>query len=302
MPLNETTLRPGLLVGLKTSVKGNVTYSKKELEGDEQGGKVISRWETERVTADAVEQEKATTVRSAARSLISAVCVRSAFGLLCPKAKKDELQAAFTAAGQLVAAFNAESRITKVELNYITGEIAENDEKAIRAIGSEVRDLMEAMQEGLRTLDVKAVRDAASKAKSVSQMLSPEAAAKVQDAVDVARATAREIVKAGETLAKEIDQQAINRIGELRTAFLDLDSTADVAAPIADGVAIELPVTEAEFADRTRAQADALPEIEVEHETVELAAEGGGSVEVVVPDIDAVIKQAQSEASPQIEL
>ena len=43
------------------------------------------------------------------------------------------------------------------------------------------------MEQGLQNLDVKSIRDAASKAKSIGQMLAPEAAVRIQLAIDAAR-------------------------------------------------------------------------------------------------------------------
>ena len=67
------------------------------------------------------------------------------------------------------------------------------------------------------------MRNAANKAESVGKMLEPNAKTNVERALTIARTAAREIVKAGETGAAEIDQVAIQRLVEARTAFLDLD-------------------------------------------------------------------------------
>ncbi len=93
----------------------------------------------------------------------------------------------------------------------------------MRAINAEVRGLLDEMTIGLRRLDVDAVRDAAQRARSMGQMLTPNAAERVQVAIDAARSTARRMVRAGEQAAREIDAATLASIASARTAFLDLD-------------------------------------------------------------------------------
>ncbi len=256
-----STIRPGLLVSLKTSIKGNVSYTKTELQADDFNGdgELVARWETERRISDAVEHKTSTEVRSKARSIIGSVCAQSAFGLLCPDSKEAELSAAIERAQSVVFTFNATAKTTRIELNVLRGRIAQDDVQAVQAISSEIRDLLSTIETGLAKLDVKAVREAASKARNIGQVLSPAAQSKVQDAIDIARAAARKIVSAGEQVATEIDREAIAAIAKTRTAFLDLDSISDVAAPAAEGRGVDFaPVEEIEVATH------AAPKIELD--------------------------------------
>jgi hypothetical protein len=238
---NIETLRPGFLISLKTSVRGNVKYEKRDI-GQEvtDDGATVTEWETTRVISDPAEFKKAGEARSKARSLISAVCVNSAFGLLCPEAAQEELDQAVKSAHALVDAFNETASLTRVSVYVMVGKIAADDVEAVRAINSEVSDLLGQMQEGLKTLDVRAIRDAAAKAKNIGQMLSPDAAVRIQMAIDAARSSARKIVQAGETAAAEIDLKAIRMVTEARTAFLDLDEAKEIAAPKQAGRAVDL--------------------------------------------------------------
>jgi hypothetical protein len=232
-----TTLRPGLLVAVRTSIKGNVHYSTKDLPLDFQAYEdsatvaAVTKWETTKVVADPEEQERATKARSNARSAIQTVCAKSDFGLLCPLDKEAKLDAALDVALAIVREFNDTTNITKLSFNVLRGKIEADDVRAIRAINQEMRDLVDAMGEGMRNLDVETIRNAANKARSVSQMLTPQAQERIKGAIDLARKTAREIVKAGETGAAEVDRLAIAKLSEARTAFLDVDIAGDVQAP-----------------------------------------------------------------------
>jgi hypothetical protein len=242
MTIKTSTLRPGLLVSLKTSITGNVKYRKIDLEADHEtsDGARQARWETERTIADAADYEKARKVRGKAGSLIRGVCANSAFGLLCPETAAEELEAAIKAARAMTEEFNNESSLSRLSVNVLIGRIAPDDVEAVKAINSELRDLLSDMEKGLRNLDVKVVREAAGKAKQIGNMLSPDAAARVQIAIEAARSSARKIVAAGEQAATEIDLRAIRAVTEARTAFLDLDEVREISSPAVEHRSLDL--------------------------------------------------------------
>lgn len=250
--IQASTLRPGLLVSLKTSVRGNVQYQKTTIETDHrvETGEQVARWETKRIVSDAEEQEMAIKARGQAMQAIRSVCSASAFGLLCPDNRKDELDAGIVEARRIAEEFNGKARLTRLYVNVIAGRIAPDDVEAVKAINSEVRDLLDDMQEGVKALDAKMIRDAANRIRSVGQMLNQDAQVRLQFAIDAARKTAREIVKAGEGAAMEIDRRALSTITESRTAFLDFDeATPVVAAASASGRAVDLDPSVREASD-----------------------------------------------------
>jgi len=107
-------------------------------------------------------------------------------------------------------------------------------------------------------LDVKTVREAATRARSLGAMLSEDASEQVQDAIQMARRAARAIVKAGEEGEVEISREALDTLARARTSFLDLDDAREVAVPATVGRGIDLPMVAAdEFGD------DDLPDFSV---------------------------------------
>ena len=236
-----STLRPGLLVSLKSQIVGGVSYATREIEAEhlDDDGAMRAKWETDKTVENPEEHAAAVKVRGRARSLITGICSGSTFGLLCPEHKRDALMAAIWEAREVSEEFNATARVTRISVNVIIGRVAQDDVEAVRAINSEVRDLMDAMESGLRGLDVEKVRDAANKARSISAMLSPEAAARAKVAIDTARSAARQIVKAGETAAIEIDETVMRNITSAKAAFLDLDDAVEIQAPVVVGRAVD---------------------------------------------------------------
>ena len=253
--LNSRTIRPGRLVGLKTTIRGGVEYSTTVIEEEHltDSGAEAARWETERRIADPDEFERAKTARSKARTAITRVCVPSDFGYLCPEDRVADLEAGVAEARRIAEAFNASSQVTHLGVNVITGRILPDDQEAVKAINSELSSLLSQMERGIQRIDVKAIREAADQAKRIGAMLSPDANERVQKAVEIARQQARELVKAGEAAATAVDQAALASITETRMAFLDFDGATEVKAPEAEGLAIDLmPAdTEAVFAPVT---------------------------------------------------
>ena len=242
MAISTSTLRPGLLVSLKTSIRGNVSYRTLELETDhltEEGAR-RAKWETERTISDPEEHEAGIKVRSKIRGLIVACCAQSAFGLLCPENAAGDLDKAIADARELADTYNAKARLTRVAVFVIAGRIAPDDVEAVKAINSEIRDLLADMERGVRTLQVEVIREAANKARAIASMITPEAAARVQVAIDTARSAARTIVKAGEVAGLEIDAKALRAITEAKGAFLDLDEAQEVQVPTEQARAIDL--------------------------------------------------------------
>lgn len=240
MTLVNTTLRPGLLVGLKTSVRGGVKYDRVDLENDAS----VSKWTTTRTIEDPEEHDRAVKARSKARQIITRVCSDTEFGLLCLQSNADLLEQAISEARSIADEFNRTASHTRLTIRAITGKVADNDVTAIREINNEVRELIDELARGVETLDVERIRDVASRAKEVGKVLTPSAQASVQLAVDTARqnanAVAKQIRDKGEQALIEIDQLAVRQIREQRTAFLDLSEPVETAAPAYQARSIEL--------------------------------------------------------------
>lgn len=243
IPANNT-LRPGLLVAVSTSITGNVSYVRKDLET----GRVIpqnskehfARWETERTITDKVEHEAAQTARNKARLAVSKVCYQTAFGLMALEADAPDLEAAIAEANKIVADFNADAKLSRLRFFAVTGRVAQDDVTAVKAISTEVRDLLDDMKSGLENLDAKTARDAATKLKQVGNMLSEQAQVRIELAIKDVRAMASKIAKAGTQAATEIDRATLRRITETRAAFLDIDMAGEIRTPVPVGRAVDL--------------------------------------------------------------
>ena len=262
-----STMKPGLLVSLKTSVTGGVQYFRHEIEKEhtDESGALVARWETSRNIPDPQEFEAAATARSKARSIVSAACCSSSFGLLCPSDQQDALEVAIREAQEVAAAHNRVAQRTHVEVYVLVGRIAQDDAEAVRAISAEIRELLDAMQAGIKAADPEAIRDAANKARALGGMLSENVSGKVSEAITEARKAAREIVKrvqkSGELAADVVKELSVQRIEGARFSFLDMEGGAVVEAEAPAARGLDLPA-----ADATTEPAAALTEVQRELE------------------------------------
>lgn len=221
------TIRPGILVSLKTSVSGGVVYERKDIEPEHSfgGDGKRSKWETTRTVQDADEFETACKTRIAAGDRIRNACMKTGFGLVCPQAKIAALDEAVATSRREVDAFNASSRISKISLGVMRGQIASSDSEAVLAISQEVRTLLDQINGGVAKLDVSAIREASSAARKMEQMLDEQQAGIVSAAVVAARAAAREIVRRverdGEDAAVVLQSLKIDAIDTARFAFIE---------------------------------------------------------------------------------
>jgi len=229
--IRTAIMRPGILVSLRTSLDGGVSYNRVDLEHDrDASGADVARWETKRVIDDPEEHARAVKIRGKARSEIAKHCTPTSFGLLCRLDRVDELNEAVRRARAMCDSFNASATYSRVNVYVLTGRIAETQEEATRAIAREITDLLDEMNAGIRDVNPEAIRKAAAKAKAIGAMLDASKASAVQSAVAQARKAAREIVKrvekGGEDSIKVAKTLSVSTkpIEAARFAFLDLDA------------------------------------------------------------------------------
>lgn len=248
-------LKPGLLVSLKTTLRGGVKYEKVDLNHERNGVTEVEEWQTRREVADVTEWQRGTECRSKASNAIRRACVATDFGLLCPRDREAELDAGIEAARVLVDEFNASARYSRLGVFVVRGRIADSDAEAARAIADEVRGLLDQMQSGIAKLDVAAIRDAANRARSLGAVLTDGQRAGVERAIDAARSAARKIVarveKAGEDAQVVLAEINSGPIEAARFAFLDIAEGGEVApepiGPVLDAgrvAGIEVPELE----------------------------------------------------------
>ena len=227
------TIRPGLLVVVKSTVFGGVTYQRTDLDAEgmpvEEGG-AVARWETTRIIEDKDEHDRAVKARSQAVSLIRKQCQETTFGMLCPEANEGALDVAIAAARAVVDAHNATAANTKISIHTLKGRVASNDAEAARAITAEIGALVVQMDQGIAKLDAKAIRAAADRAREMSAMLDDSVKGKIDAAIEQARKAARTIVK---RIEKDGEDKAIvmmdiqrGQIESARIAFLDMSGDA----------------------------------------------------------------------------
>jgi hypothetical protein len=244
--IKSTVIRPGWLVSVNTKLSGGVEYRRIPLDASgepAQPGAEVTRWETIKTVIDPEEYDRATKVRSKARALITKVCHGSAFGDLCPEDQVGGLDAAAREARRIVAEFNASAKHSEISIFVLKGHVASNDAEAAQAITSEIADLVVQMKTGIETLDTKAIRDAADRAREISAMLDDSQKTKIDGAIAQARKAAREITKRieknGEDKAIVMLDIQLGQIESARIAFLDMSTLPETPTEALPAVTVQ---------------------------------------------------------------
>lgn len=201
----------GILVSLKTSVSGGVTYTRRDLEEVVQGRNVVSRWETTKLVRDQDELRRATEARNRASYTVRRVCTHTSFGLVCPASRAADLDAAIVEARRIAEEHNASARFSRVEIHVLCGRVDGSSPEAIRAIASELGEILSGLTSATERLDVPAMREAASRALQIVGLLPDDLAAEIRRMVDAARTAAR-AVKRGDAADTEPVLSAVRRI------------------------------------------------------------------------------------------
>jgi hypothetical protein len=242
------TLKPGYLVSLSVRSSGGVRYERQDLDKteDEEGKTRVTKWETTKIVADPAEHEAAGKLRSKCRNMISRVCARSAFGLLCPTDKVNALDDAIAEARGMVTAFNGKAKASQLSVYVLKGKIAETDQEAAEAIADELKGLLGEMRNGILMQDVDAIRDAATTALQMGKMLDEQTTRKIGAAVEEARNIASEIrrrlAEEADTVAGYVQEVKLINLSESRFAFLDTDAVGE--APKVEAAVREVEVDE----------------------------------------------------------
>lgn len=227
-------LKPGLMVALATKIDPPPTYRKTNEATDHASAVEVRSWEAEVTVQLPEEYDRAKKVRGRARSLMTGACIVTPFHvLMCPTDRVGQLDEAEAEARRIVREFNESATFYRVDLQTFRGQVEEDSTRAAQAVGEEVRSLLDSMERSIRLGDVKAARDAAVQAKSISRLLEGAEAEKVTLAVRSLRQLAREVVDKvqgqAEELLEVVTEERLRPIAAARMVFLDPEQVAEGA-------------------------------------------------------------------------
>ena len=195
----EFALKPGVLVVVKSSVRGGAEYDRQELSTDgldPAGAKQIRSWQTVQRVSDPDELAEARRVRGYAVGAIWNRASVTPYGLIVSDDRLEALAEAVERARERVDAFNAKARHVRVTLRVLkTRLVPEEASEAFEAEAEETLEDLEARVDA-ESLDVEETRKAADRATALAEVLDGSLAsrvlAKIQEARAAATAAARE--------------------------------------------------------------------------------------------------------------
>ena len=215
---NSKYIKDGYLVVGGVTQSGCIKYSYTDRTSDKKGEKLQENWATHKVVLSVVEQKdvsnKCYTLRRKVAALGTSI---NDFGVYVPRLLANELEAVLSIVNDEVDAYNKNSKYTSLDSNFTVFEISGGDEKVAKAIYSNTVTLLETINECIEKGDIKALRYAAAKIQSVSDLLPGDTGLKLKSQVLVTRNAAKKAVKAeGDSGTK--NQKLERVVKELRRA------------------------------------------------------------------------------------
>lgn len=239
-------VRPGLLVSMRTSIKGGVSYRREDLVDEIEGEGTRTEWKTEKKVENADEYTRARRLRARVVTLIGGACVKTAFTYICPLENEALLDERIAEAQAACDAFNEEAVHSQVTFDLMRGRYMEDTKETVQAVRREIHELLEELNSALKAGEVQSIRDVAARATQMGRLLEEgtEARSALERAVKESRRVAGQLVKrikeGADAVAEVLAGANVSLIATARHTF-DEDETGEIVddAPGMPAVALE---------------------------------------------------------------
>ena len=183
-----------IVVVVRCSVKGGVSYQISEEETRQEGAAEHSEWKTEKTISDVEERKAALNTAQRIRRSFGRLGVPLDIGIVIPMARMSDYEEQHAANRKEVDGFNATStysRLSYVALPIIVG----TSEEAARYVMESIRDALQVLRDSLTDGDVQRAKDALRELKGVDQILRREFSEQAAEAVKEAQSQVRAMGK-----------------------------------------------------------------------------------------------------------
>lgn len=225
------------MVRLRTRIVGGVSRESVTIDSKVEAYRHTTVSEVTKIVEWPEEHAEATLIRNQARGMITK-WVSSSFlvGDMCELENEEAITQASVEARDLIENFNSGSRYSRIELVFGMYTVAGSQAASIESLREELKDLLEAMENGIGSLNPMAIRAAAKKAKTLSEVLDKDQAKEIDEAIQLARSAATEIVrrveKDGEDAAEVLSGIEVEGLKTARFSFLDHSDLEEVEVDI----------------------------------------------------------------------
>jgi hypothetical protein len=222
------SLKPSLLVAVQISRVGGVTYARgaaSEESGDNYEKKT---WETTKEIPNVAEFKTAEAAAAECRRLISAICYRTSFGLLCSKDREKELTEAVKVVKAKIADVNSALQTVRLTASVIRAEISSSDQEAAQAVVQEIGGFLAELTSAVEACDVKKIRQTVGAVKGIESLLPEIQSQSLRSAIAAAKKAASTIVKEVQKKERTIDEVRreldLSPIDAARMMFVEPDA------------------------------------------------------------------------------
>ena len=229
------TMKPALMVSSSIARVGGMRQSKENEHVELDGAHEVKRWTAIRDVTDRNDLKAADAVASECRRMLRQVCVGTAFGLVCPMDRKQELTEIIGQIRARLTEANKTLNTCHLTSMFVTGTIVSDDKEAAEALTAQLGGFLGGLSAALEACDVKKIRQTLASMKGIETLLPPIQSAAINKAMAAARKAAafirHEVEKKDRSITAVRMELDLSELDVARAMFVEV---GDIKAPVLD--------------------------------------------------------------------
>ncbi len=152
------TIKPGILIAGKASIKGGIHYKRDYEEPIFEEDSLIREWHTQQLVDDEKEHASAKKLQNKIASMINRICAHTPIGPICRNERKDELVGVLAEIRAQRDTFNNKAKTCQITTHHALFEVQSDNQTAVAAIADQVAEMADKVNSALTVQDLKALR------------------------------------------------------------------------------------------------------------------------------------------------
>ncbi|MCK5019266.1 MAG: hypothetical protein KAS32_19560 [Candidatus Peribacteraceae bacterium] len=232
MTVTVRQIAPCILVIPKVSCKGGITTEREDLDKflDDSGETVI--WKTTKVIADPDEHKDSRKLRRDLKKKLLNFGMLTSIGIVVSHENLDKVKEVAEDIQEEVVEFNSYSEYVTMSFRMPIFHFTGDNEAAVSVVIDDLKDTLSQMKTAVENVDLKGIKNVVKRLKNYETVLPEDAAKVVVEAVESAKAQAKEfrkkLNKEGQALEEVRKTVDLNPINLARLALIDDSEDIDV--------------------------------------------------------------------------
>ncbi len=225
MTLSIRQIAPCILVIPKVGCKGGIRTEREDIDkfNDSNGETVI--WKTTKIIADPEEHKESRKLRRDLKKKLLNVGLLTSIGIVVSHENLDKVKEVQLEIEEEIKEFNEYSEFVTMSLKMPVFHFTGDNEAAVSVVVDDLKDTLTQMKIAVENVDLKGIKNVVKRLKNYETVLPEDAAKRVIEAVESAKAQAKEfrkkLQKEGQALEEVRKTVDLNPINLARLALID---------------------------------------------------------------------------------